>query len=88
MLAAAVLLPTAVTLLTNTDVAGASGTGYVALGDSFTSGPDIPTQLASPAGCLRSSNDYPHLAAAALSSLSRTSVVAVPPPPTCTPPRP
>ena len=66
VVAVAALLPTAVTLLTGTDVAAASGTGYVALGDSYTSGPDIPTQLAAPAGCLRSSNNYPHVVAAAL----------------------
>jgi hypothetical protein len=64
--AVAVLLPTTGALLAGTDVADASATGYAALGDSFTSGPDIPTQLTSPAGCLRSSNNYPHLTAAAL----------------------
>ena len=66
VVAVAALFPTSVTLLTGTDVAAASGTGYVALGDSFASGPDIPTQLADPAGCLRSSNNYPHVAATAL----------------------
>lgn len=35
---------------------------YVALGDSFTAGPLIPLQLP-PLGCLKSSNNYPHLAA-------------------------
>jgi len=57
VVAVAALFPTSVTLLTGTDVAAHSGTGYVALGDSFASGPDIPTQLADPAGCLRSSNN-------------------------------
>jgi lysophospholipase L1-like esterase len=36
---------------------------YVALGDSYTAGPLIPTQLSDPAGCLRSDHNYPHLAA-------------------------
>jgi lysophospholipase L1-like esterase len=45
---------------------------YVALGDSYTSGPAIPTQLgpdtvpAAPAACLRSSQNYPSLTARAL----------------------
>jgi hypothetical protein len=39
--------------------------GYVALGDSYTSGPLIPTQIFSARGCLRSDHDYPHLVAAA-----------------------
>jgi len=39
---------------------------YVALGDSFVSGPLIPVQDTGPtAGCLRSSNNYPHLVAPA-----------------------
>ncbi len=37
---------------------------YVALGDSFVAGPLIPVQDTGPtAGCLRSSNNYPHLVA-------------------------
>ena len=36
---------------------------YVALGDSYTSGPVIPTQI--DANCLRSDQNYPHLVAAA-----------------------
>jgi len=39
---------------------------YVALGDSYTAGPGIPTQLSDPPGCQRSDHDYPHLVAAAL----------------------
>ena len=45
---------------------------YVALGDSYTSGPAIPTQLGpdttppAPADCLRSSENYPSLTARAL----------------------
>ena len=34
---------------------------YVALGDSYTSGPLIPNQSLSPLGCLRSDHNYPHL---------------------------
>src|ERR1700722_1531025 len=45
---------------------------YVALGDSFTSGPDVPTQLdaatspRAPASCMLSSRNYPSLVARAL----------------------
>jgi lysophospholipase L1-like esterase len=45
---------------------------YVALGDSFTSGPAVPVQLgpntdpSAPKACLRSSDNYPSLAARAL----------------------
>ncbi len=39
---------------------------YVALGDSFTAGPLIPTQLDDPPGCFRSDHNYPHLVAASL----------------------
>jgi lysophospholipase L1-like esterase len=39
---------------------------YVALGDSYTSGPDIPNQTGSPAGCDRSDRNYPALLAAHL----------------------
>jgi len=46
--------------------AGASGPHYVALGDSYASGPFIPSQQSSAPGCLRSANNYPHLVAAAL----------------------
>jgi lysophospholipase L1-like esterase len=38
---------------------------YVALGDSYTSGPVIPVQQTDPIGCLRSDHNYPHLVAAA-----------------------
>ncbi|MEA2377770.1 MAG: hypothetical protein QOD13_1677 [Thermoleophilaceae bacterium] len=38
---------------------------YVALGDSYAAGPLIPLQL-QPFGCLKSSNNYAHLAAAKL----------------------
>lgn len=36
---------------------------YVALGDSYTSGPKIPPQTATPAGCDRSGRNYPALVA-------------------------
>jgi lysophospholipase L1-like esterase len=39
---------------------------YVALGDSYTSGPRIPPQTGTPAGCERSGADYPALVAAGL----------------------
>lgn len=37
---------------------------YVALGDSYTSGPEIPEQVGDPAGCERSNRNYPTLVAA------------------------
>jgi lysophospholipase L1-like esterase len=44
-----------------------AGTGrYVALGDSYTAGPLIPDLVGSPAGCARSSHNYPSLVAAAV----------------------
>ena len=43
-----------------------AGGGYVALGDSFTSGPLVPAEQADPAGCHRSTRNYPHLVARAL----------------------
>ncbi|MFF4560255.1 SGNH/GDSL hydrolase family protein [Streptomyces sp. NPDC001435] len=52
------------------DLTGSGGDGgrpskgpYVALGDSFTSGPRIPDQTGKPAGCERSSRNYPALVA-------------------------
>ncbi|MFN2608014.1 MAG: SGNH/GDSL hydrolase family protein [Acidimicrobiales bacterium] len=45
--------------------AAAPAATYVALGDSFTAGPLIPGQAGAPAGCFRSTRDYPHLLAAA-----------------------
>jgi len=54
--------------------AQASGGSYVALGDSYTAGPLIPDLTGSPAGCLRSSNDYPADVAAAIGASSYTNV--------------
>ncbi|HMQ27382.1 MAG TPA: GDSL-type esterase/lipase family protein, partial [Acidimicrobiales bacterium] len=53
--------------------AAADNDDYVALGDSYTSGPLIPDQTGQPLGCLRSSRDYPRLVAQAL-GLSLTDV--------------
>lgn len=39
---------------------------YVALGDSYTAAPLVPTQHGTPAGCFRSTNNYPSLVARAL----------------------
>jgi len=41
-------------------------TNYVALGDSYTSGPGIPNQTAEAPACGRSDHNYPHLVANAL----------------------
>lgn len=44
----------------------ARAANYVSLGDSYAAGPLIPNQSLSPLGCLRSSNNYSHLAAPAV----------------------
>ncbi|PJI90916.1 SGNH/GDSL hydrolase family protein [Luteimicrobium subarcticum] len=49
-----------------------SGPRYVALGDSYTAGPLIPDQIAAAGACQRSTNDYPHLLAAAIDAHSLT----------------
>jgi hypothetical protein len=54
--------------------AGASGAKYVAMGDSYTSGPGIlPYAVGAPPECGQSSLNYPHLVASAL-NLSLTDV--------------
>ncbi len=45
---------------------GASNPSYVALGDSYASGPFIPDQQTNPSGCLRSDHNYAHLVAQAI----------------------
>ena len=50
--------------------ASASIGRYVSLGDSYTSGPLIPDQVGSPAGCLRSNHNYPSLVKAFLAPSS------------------
>jgi lysophospholipase L1-like esterase len=56
------------------DDTGPTGSpGYVAIGDSFVSGPGIATTDPEQPGCLRSLSNYPHLVAAA-SSLQLTDV--------------
>jgi hypothetical protein len=61
---ARLLLLTLGTLLALAAPASAT-TDYVSLGDSATAGPLIPTQIR-PFGCYKSSNNYPHLTAAAV----------------------
>lgn len=51
-----------------------TGPSYVALGDSYTAGPLIPTQTGSPIACLRSTNDYPADVASSLGSSSFTNI--------------
>jgi lysophospholipase L1-like esterase len=59
-------------LLTATGAGAAPVASYVALGDSYTAGPGIATQLSptttptAPAACLRSSNNYPSITARSL----------------------
>jgi hypothetical protein len=72
--AAAGLAFTAAALCSSIVPAGARGGTYVALGDSYTSGPLIqPTAPGSPVLCLQSAANYPHLTAQAL-GLSLTDV--------------
>ena len=47
---------------------------YVALGDSYTSGPGIPAQTPESGGCGRSDHNYPHLVAAELAVARFTDV--------------
>src|SRR6266849_2686542 len=55
--------------------AGASGPPrYVSLGDSYTAGPLIPNLTGSPAGCLRSTHNYPSLVAAGTGAATFTDV--------------
>jgi lysophospholipase L1-like esterase len=68
--AAAGVLLTA--LLPGAVSAAGTGPSYVALGDSYTSGPLIPVQAGHPAGCLRSTHNYPALTARALGAASFT----------------
>ncbi|AXI77476.1 SGNH/GDSL hydrolase family protein [Peterkaempfera bronchialis] len=50
---------------------GSSAGPYAALGDSYTSGPRIPTQAGTPLGCDRSDRNYPSLVAKALGLTGR-----------------
>jgi len=65
-LVGAALLATSLLVTLLPAAASTSGPSYVALGDSYTSGPLIPDQTGSPIGCLRSNHDYPALVAAAI----------------------
>ncbi|MFI9384763.1 SGNH/GDSL hydrolase family protein [Kutzneria sp. NPDC052558] len=68
VLTAAVVVVTSLVAL-GTGAAAAATPGYanyVALGDSYTSGPFIPLMRLNPIGCGRSTNNYPSLLAAAL----------------------
>lgn len=44
---------------------------YVALGDSYTAAPDVPNPTGTPAGCHRSTHDYPALVAQSLKLTGR-----------------
>lgn len=58
-----VVLAAAVLALLAAFATAARADNYVALGDSYAAGPLIPNQIGPPLGCLRSSNNYAHLAA-------------------------
>jgi lysophospholipase L1-like esterase len=66
LLAASAVIAAAAALLPAAASASSGPPRYVSLGDSYTSGPFIPRQTGRPAGCLRSTRNYPRLAAAAL----------------------
>src|SRR5712671_2830357 len=51
-----------------------TGPNYVSEGDSFTAGPLIPHLTGSPAGCARSTHNYPSLVAARAGAASFTDV--------------
>jgi lysophospholipase L1-like esterase len=59
----ALALALAVSLFLVFAAGAARAANYVSLGDSYAAGPLIPNQSLSPLGCLRSSNNYSHLAA-------------------------
>lgn len=67
LLAPAVLVALILCALLTSGAAGASSSAiYVALGDSYTSGPLIPNQHGDPIDCGRSDHNYPSLVAQAL----------------------
>ena len=70
--AATVAAVAAIMLLASPATAAAPSGGYVALGDSYTSGPLIPTQV--DPNCTRSNKDYPSLVSRAIGSSSFTDV--------------
>ncbi len=71
--AATAVLATALVLALPSPARAAAPTGrYVALGDSFTSGPLIPSQV--DLNCVRSNRNYPSLVAAAIGSSAFTDV--------------
>ncbi|MFI7504993.1 SGNH/GDSL hydrolase family protein [Streptomyces sp. NPDC049687] len=58
------VLTTAIVIGRHDDATGPAPRGpYVALGDSYTAGPDIPDRAGTPAGCDRSDRNYPALVA-------------------------
>jgi hypothetical protein len=68
VLVAAVVVVTSLVTLGTSAAAAATPVyaNYVALGDSYTSGPFIPLMRLDPIGCARSTNNYPALLAATL----------------------
>lgn len=73
-LAAALVAVAPVAAGAQTDTAVPAHPSYVALGDSYTSGPLIPLQRLDPVGCLRSTGNYPARVAWALGTSSYTDV--------------
>jgi lysophospholipase L1-like esterase len=60
---AALVAVVLVALASAAAAAAARADNYVSLGDSYVAGPLIPNLIGPPFGCIRSSNNYPHLAA-------------------------
>lgn len=70
--AAVVVVTSLITLGAGAAAAAPAYSRYVALGDSYTSGPFIPLLRLDPIGCVRSTNNYPALLAASLRVSSYT----------------
>jgi hypothetical protein len=66
----ALLVAALVVLAASAAPSFAASGAYVALGDSYTAGPLIPSQSLSPLGCLRSSRNYPHVVAPGLTDVA------------------
>ena len=62
------------TASTGTAMRAGSATRYTSLGDSYTAGPLIPDLTGDPAGCARSTSNYPSRVAAAIHAASFTDV--------------
>lgn len=76
LLRALPVLGASILVITAASAAASASTGpsYVSLGDSYTSGPLIPDETGTPAGCLRSTHNYPSLVAGGIGAASFTDI--------------